>query len=225
MTSLTSTARQCEHEQMRAAPDVHVFWATPRPPDELQALLDDDDHDHLGWLRSARARAESATARALLRAVARDRLGTDVVITRGCPACGRPHGRPEVAALHVSASHTDGLVLVALSDVGPVGVDVERLDAHHFDGIAIDAAEWTRREAAFKANSGAKSPRGGAKTPRSVEAFDPSRQTSDYGQVIDVGAGYAAALCVPAKPVPRVEITAADGLLAAWAAPRRTATA
>jgi 4'-phosphopantetheinyl transferase len=57
-------------------------------------------------------------------------------ISRDCPECAKPHGRPVVgattkdgAAVHVSATHSRGLVGVAISRSGAVGVDVEDLAA------------------------------------------------------------------------------------------------
>lgn len=57
-------------------------------------------------------------------------------ITRHCPQCARPHGRPVVGAattggatVHVSASHTQGLIGVALSTSGAIGLDLENLQA------------------------------------------------------------------------------------------------
>lgn len=60
-----------------------------------------------------------------------------------CPFCGSvEHGRPYVdAPVHVSVAHATGLTLVAVSDAGPVGVDVD---------VTGDAA-WVRREAVGKA--------------------------------------------------------------------------
>jgi 4'-phosphopantetheinyl transferase len=55
-------------------------------------------------------------------------------IARDCARCGGQHGRPVVGAatrdgatVHVSATHSGGLIGVALSTSGPVGLDVEDL--------------------------------------------------------------------------------------------------
>src|SRR4051812_21024395 len=60
-----------------------------------------------------------------------------------CPFCGSAeHGRPYVdAPVHLSVAHATGLTVVAVSDIGAVGVDVDA------DG---DAA-WVLREAVGKA--------------------------------------------------------------------------
>lgn len=56
----------------------------------------------------------------------------DVPVVRRCARCAKPHGRPMVgavardgAAVHVSATHSGGLVGVALSTSGAVGLDLE----------------------------------------------------------------------------------------------------
>jgi 4'-phosphopantetheinyl transferase len=98
--------------------------------------------------------------RAPLREAAHAVLTAEVGATavgRLCPRCGSAeHGRPYVvtagAAPYVSLSYADGLVAVAWSYAGPVGVDVE-VDGPPVDGT--DRREWTRAEAAFKAGADA----------------------------------------------------------------------
>jgi hypothetical protein len=98
-------------------------------------------------------------SRAELRALAHDLLREATgatAVTRLCPRCGSArHGRPVVrvesgTAPNVSLSYAAGLVAVAWSWAGRVGIDVEPADPA---GDGIDRGEWTRREAAFKAGA------------------------------------------------------------------------
>lgn len=96
-----------------------------------------------------------------------------LVLVHRCPRCGSDeHGRPQLlptAALrrppHVSLSRAGSLSLVAVTDAGPVGVDVERHGAAAFPGfedVALHPAEswsnpdpttcWVRKEAVLKAS-------------------------------------------------------------------------
>jgi 4'-phosphopantetheinyl transferase len=240
---------------------VLVAWARPRLPTEIDALLyshlfDDADRQHLAAIRHEAARTQSATARALLRALVADHLGCafdEVAIDRTCPTCGAPHGKPQISRdctgpdtprLHVNTSHTAGLVLAALTTVGPVGIDVEAassVDFDDFDHAALSASEtqlvaglppaqrvaarallWTRKEATLKA-SGV----GLRRDPRTTEA-DPNLTVID----LDVADGYAAALAIAVPPGEHhtVEVTDANDYLSATVQPapevlRRTATA
>lgn len=99
-----------------------------------------------------------------------------VAIARECASCGGDHGRPVVArggdGVHVSLSRAGGSVAVAVSFAGPVGVDIESLDAAAaagFDAVAFGPDElaalsvatesaprlrlalWTAKEAVLKA--------------------------------------------------------------------------
>lgn len=114
-------------------------------------------------------------ARELLREAVAAYCAVEVAAVRTgslCPRCGSSaHGRPYVlpapgwAPPHVSLSRTDGLVLIAVTAAGPVGVDVERIDAAVFaglDDVALHPAEqapdavarartWVRKESLLKA--------------------------------------------------------------------------
>lgn len=86
-----------------------------------------------------------AVAEPVVRALVLELTGRDPgPVHHACPSCGSvEHGRPYVdAPVHVSVSHVPGLTLVAVTDLGPVGVDLETGD---------DLA-WTRREALGKAH-------------------------------------------------------------------------
>ena len=140
--------------------------------------------------------------RDLLDDVLRDVLGTLPRIGRACPDCERPHGKPVLdhPTHHVSTSQSHGLAVVAVCDDGPVGVDVEHLDATRFAGFedvalgpdeaAHDLREravlWTRKEAVLKATG-----EGLRTDPRTVAVGDPaipaSREPCRGAQLVDVG--------------------------------------
>jgi 4'-phosphopantetheinyl transferase len=114
-------------------------------------------------------------ADALLRAEVARSCGTTtgtVRLARLCPRCGSAaHGKPYVLAWddtvppHVSISRSDDLAIVAVCRGGPVGIDVERLDAPTFSGfddvalhprehaptVADRAVTWVRKESLLKA--------------------------------------------------------------------------
>jgi 4'-phosphopantetheinyl transferase len=96
----------------------------------------------------------------------------EVALGHACLHCGGDtHGRPVVLATarmrqppHVSLSRAGALSAVAVTDVGPVGVDAEPADAARFVGVddvvvhprergtdADAARAWVRKEALLKA--------------------------------------------------------------------------
>lgn len=93
-----------------------------------------------------------ALSRAVLRLVLARHLGVmpeQLDIDRRCPTCGRPHGRPRLRtdagapepSPQVSVSHGGDLLVVALADRGPVGVDVE--PARPSSAVEADLLELT----------------------------------------------------------------------------------
>jgi hypothetical protein len=85
-----------------------------------------------------------AVAEPLVRALVVELTGRDPgPLHHLCPFCGSvEHGRPYVEApVHVSVAHAPGVTLVAATDRGPVGIDLEP---------GGDQA-WVRREALGKA--------------------------------------------------------------------------
>lgn len=124
--------------------------------------------------------------RDLLDEVLLDLLGAVPGIDRQCPDCERQHGKPVLdhPTHHVSTSQSQGLSVVAVCDDGPVGVDVERIDATRFEGfddVALAPGErahddreravlWTRKEAVLKATG-----EGLRTDPRTVPVGDPDR--------------------------------------------------
>jgi 4'-phosphopantetheinyl transferase len=98
------------------------------------ALLDPTERGRRTALRREADRDRFTLAAAVLRLAAADAVGIPpgaVRVDRTCPDCGAPHGRPRLpgTGLHASVSHSGDLVAVALSPAGPVGIDVERVDA------------------------------------------------------------------------------------------------
>jgi 4'-phosphopantetheinyl transferase len=128
-----------------------------------------------------------------------------------------PRSRPTLALpIDFSVSHCDGRILCAISTCGPIGVDVEALDALTAENfhIYLSAAErawagrnasrfysiWTRKEAVAKAA-------GTSGLPVLGQVDTMSRgQTADFaGQTwqtstIPVGRGYVAHLAFRARP-------------------------
>jgi 4'-phosphopantetheinyl transferase len=114
--------------------DVCVVWW--RRVDGLDgddiALLDDTERQRLDTYRVMADRVRFVTAAALLRRRAGAWTGVDagcVVVDRSCPTCGAAHGRPTLPDLGLNASvtHSGDWVGVALTPVGPVGLDIERI--------------------------------------------------------------------------------------------------
>lgn len=111
----------------------------------------------------------SRLAAAMLTAAVGWALGVpsgEVRIERSCSRCGGRHGKPQApGGLHVSASHTAELVAVALTQAGPVGIDLERVTAPPWEVVQRCHAAgeprprsapdfyrwWTRKESVLKA--------------------------------------------------------------------------
>ncbi|GAA1870876.1 hypothetical protein GCM10009715_17250 [Paeniglutamicibacter psychrophenolicus] len=138
---------------------VEIWWSTLAAADaRLAEMLDATERSRLESLQRPADRGRSMVAAALLRVAAGARLGidpADVVVERGCPECGAPHGPPRIlrtgqAVPWVSVSHSGLLVLVALGTNGPLGVDVQRLADLPEPGHGM---AWVRREAMFKAGA------------------------------------------------------------------------
>lgn len=119
----------------------------------------------------SRPDAADLLLRLVVGAVARIPLH-EVTVRRLCARCGSSgHGRPFVVrrdgqpAPYVSLSRAEDTVVVAVSEAGPVGVDVERLGAARFSGFAdvalhpderaVDVEQrvrtWVRKESLLKA--------------------------------------------------------------------------
>jgi 4'-phosphopantetheinyl transferase len=133
---------------------------------------------------------------------------TGHVLLRRCTTCGEAHGKPRLQhpSLHISLASVAGAVAVAVTDAGPVGVDLERVEAtgfEGFDGVALAPGEtastngerarlWTRKEAVLKATGD-----GLMRDPRTV---DVRGSTALGAHLLDVDlpgalAGAVAVLC------------------------------
>lgn len=150
---------------------VDTWWA--RPSDERAALIDVLDACELERRRHYRFdldRARFTIAAAILRTAAGAALRQqprDVEVDRTCSMCGGAHGRPSLPGtrLHTSITHAGNWVVVALTEAGPVGVDVEAIGpvAPSLFGYAIAPDElfaldehaffvhWVRKESVLKA--------------------------------------------------------------------------
>ena len=183
--------------------------------------------DRLETARRSRYRIDAdrdrfTLATVLLRAVTGRATGVDasaVVVDRTCDSCGDPHGRPRLprTLLEASISHSGDVVAVAVTQAGPVGVDIEQVGAaDHTDlvstvctgseqrnvGTATDFyAYWTRKEAVLKATG-----EGLARSMTSIEVTPPGvspslvsvdRRTDVACRMSDVHVeGYAGAVAV-----------------------------
>jgi len=158
-----------------------VWWAaradaTP----ELGSLLDDVERERRAAYRRQEDQDRFLVGCALAKvALGRrlDRPPESIRLSRTCPTCGKPHGKPALlgSGIELSLSHSGEAVALALAEGAPVGVDVEVLAGARFEvdelrRVALsddearaleglDASErrraflvaWTRKEAVTKA--------------------------------------------------------------------------
>lgn len=138
---------------------------------EDRALLDRVETERAARYLRASDRDRFVTAAVTLRRAVAAVTGfaaAEVVVDRTCVGCGRPHGKTTLKTLGIEASlsHAGEVVAVALTTIGPVGVDVERvaeIDFARLDeqitapGELASASRlevfqrWTRKEAVLKA--------------------------------------------------------------------------
>lgn len=140
-------------------------------PDEMRQwtyreLLNDQERARHDRYRHERDRLLHLTARLMTRTIlSRCEPG---ISPRDWTFRPGPHGKPEIAGpeiqsgrWHFNVTHTEGVVVLAVSEGSPVGVDVERIDRpSNFEGLArrffapeeaavIAAAEESQRAALF----------------------------------------------------------------------------
>lgn len=134
-------------------------------------LLSAPELAHRNTFRTVGAEKGFVAGAVLLRLVVARLAGrapADVPVVRRCPDCGRHHGKPSVGVegLHVSVSHADdSWVQIAVTQAGPVGVDIEARGRRVTDAMRDLLAHarsplrtadeflitWTRVEAVVKA--------------------------------------------------------------------------
>jgi 4'-phosphopantetheinyl transferase len=229
---------------IRSAPRLTVVSAAPVSHRDLSAWLDETERGRLVRLRRAEDRDRFATSRALLKDVVAAVAGVRPAAVRlgyTCARCGRPHGRPvvlgpaEVVDRHVSLSHAGDRVVVAVTTVGPVGVDVEPADAGSFAGfseVALTDAEagwvgqapapqrdrfrtayWVRKESVLKATGqGLSIPATAVEVtppdqPAGVVAWHSSDAVPAQLWDIDVGRNYVGCVAVLSRTTPVLELT------------------
>jgi len=167
---------------------------------EGRDLLDEHETTTLARIVPLSAARSYAAGHVLARRAVASVVGSraaDLRFDRTCTTCGEPHGKPvlpEFPMLHVSLSHGETLVAVAVSSALAVGVDAETARATDFPGFplvalhdderaAVEGAAagrllrraiaWVRKEAALKAlGIGLRSDPSSLLTPPSGSATD-----------------------------------------------------
>ena len=241
------------------AGDVLVVVARPARSAWLEAVLDDTERDRAARLGCDDDRRRFVTGHALTRLVLAEATGlpaTALTFHAQCPRCGGRHGKPRLAAapeVHFSATRAADRVAVAVTRLGPVGVDLEPARAAGFPGfadVALTANErtafermpleqragaatiwWVRKEAVLKARGDGMymSPdeleiTGPAEVPRLI-AWNGDEKPTVPMHLVDLGLGpdYVGCLAVLTDRVPRFRLTDGTDLLAAGAGQPRRA--
>jgi 4'-phosphopantetheinyl transferase len=229
----------------------------------LATLLDAGEQARVASLHRDDDRRRFVSAHVLLRLLLSQTTGlpgSTFAFAYWCDRCAGAHGKPHVVAspgarvMHVSIAHAGDRVVVAVTSLGPVGVDVEpagAADFDRFDAVALTATEraqlrklpadqqaaaatswWVRKEAVLKATG-----LGMSVAPEDIEISPPTDaprliawRTGDPpsppARLTDLalGAGYVGCVAVLSDRAASVRVTEGDDLLAEWAAQVRTAT-
>ena len=202
------------------------------------SLLDEVELARVDAMHRPLDRARFVVGAAVLKCAVAVHAGcpaSSVQVDRRCPTCGGQHGRPRVPGtdLHVSVSHSGPLVVVALTDAAPVGVDIEYRLTNRLLPAARDvvtASEpivgpgdlltyWCRKESVVKATGD------GVRVPLREVVVSPAderaRLESFRGQPLsafvtdlNLGAAYAAALTILSPDEITIRIRPAAPLLA-----------
>lgn len=189
---------------------VTLWWASPR--DALpwhRTFLTPAEQKRADAFRRDPDRDRFTTANALLHLAAWKHLGARPTVDRTCTRCGEPHGKPSLeGGPHVSISHSGDLIAVALTELGPVGVDVEETTRHTDiksmlryvfspgelevlpEPEALFYQAWTRKESILKATGE------GLRVPMSTFTVLPDAPGHNVRDLAAPRPGYAAALAV-----------------------------
>jgi 4'-phosphopantetheinyl transferase len=198
---------------------VEVRWAAPSEwadGAEPCGWLDEVEARRRGELRRSLDRLRFTVSRHLLKTLVGELAGVPAASVRlgyDCGRCGRAHGRPVVigpaaaVGCWVSIAHAADRVVVAASDAGPVGVDVEPVAAVDFDGFDDVALSGTERASLAALEPGLRAAaRAGAWVGKEARLkatgeglrVDPAdsdgRDWAGGMWPLDVGPGYAAAV-------------------------------
>lgn len=156
-TSPLPLALACENQMQTkqiAPPTIHVWRISlascPARDGHLASALTPDEQARAARFRVPAHRARWVRTRGVVRALLGQYLH--------CPPFQVPlsygrHGKPMLAPgfravpLHFNWSHTDDLALLALTDTGPVGIDLERVRAD-FDPLMLGASVFSPDEMA-----------------------------------------------------------------------------
>jgi 4'-phosphopantetheinyl transferase len=187
-----------------AADEVHV-WAVALTVGgervmELSALLDEEERGRSARFTHVPSRQQFTICRATLRVLLGRYLDLPPKMVRF--AFG-PQGKPVLAsgALHFNVSHTQGMALIAVTRLGPIGIDVEQARTYptHRDmadrfftpaesaalrSLPVEASEeaffhiWTRKEAFLKAL--------GLGLAHGLERFEVSVPPNDPARILHI---------------------------------------
>jgi 4'-phosphopantetheinyl transferase len=220
---------------------IEVVWTRPSAGQVSAAALNAAERERAHRLLQEADRARFVAAHALLRTVLASWTGlapAELAFDARCRVCGGRHGKPTLTdGPHFSLSYAGDRVVVAVTSIGPVGVDVEDHAAVRFDGFdsvvlasaerapvgaAARATVWVRKEAILKATG-----HGLAFDPSRVEVTapdGPARLVAWHAddppagpmQLTDLsaGAGYSACVAVMADSPVAVKVTDGNDLLA-----------
>lgn len=99
---------------------------------ELTSLLNHTELKRYGSYRKEEDQKRALLSFALLRLLLSQVTGKspgEIKISRACPYCGKPHGKPQVldeGPIEVNISHSGKWVLIAIALHTPVGIDIEK---------------------------------------------------------------------------------------------------